>query len=86
MTFVVVYLVRARELIVVPDSWVLELNTAKLKNNGRNSNQDFMVFVSMKDGKTNIEREPDFNAPLACRLETTIDACFICRVKRFFGK
>lgn len=86
MTFVVVYLVRARELIVVPDFWVLELNTAKLKNNGRNSNQDFMVYVSLKDGKANVENEPNFNAPLASRLNSTIDACFICRVKRFFGE
>lgn len=86
MTFVVVYLVRAREVIVVPDSWVLELNTAKLKNNGRNSNQFFMVFVSLKDGEANVEIEPNFSAPLASRLEATIEACFICRVKRFFGK
>lgn len=86
MTFVVVYLVRAREFVVVPDSWVLDLNTAKLKNNGCNSNQDFMVYVSLKDGEANIEIEPNFNSPLASRLEATIEACFICRVKKFFGK
>lgn len=86
MTFVVVYLIRARELVAVPDSWVQDLNTAKLKNNGHNSNQDFMVFVSLEDGTAIIENEPDFNAPLASRLEATIDACFICRIKRFFGK
>lgn len=40
-SFVVVYLIGARELAVVPDIWVQDLNNAKLKNNGKNSNLDF---------------------------------------------
>lgn len=86
MTFVVVYLIRAREFIVVPDQWVYDLNTAKLKNNGKNSNQDFLVYCSFNNGEPNFAEKPNFNAPLDFRFTGTIDACFLCRIKKFFGK
>lgn len=87
VSYVVVYLLRARDFVVVPEDWVLELNTAKLKNNGRNSNQDFLVFCSFIDYEPILNKRPNFNATLTSAFNGTVDqACFICRVKKFFGK
>lgn len=83
MSFVVVYLIGARDFVVVPENWVFDLNTAKLKNHGRNSNQDFLVYF------INGEKigEPNFNAPIATNLKDASNgACFLCRVKKFFGR
>lgn len=87
MTFVVVYLLRAREFVVVPETWVLELNSAKLKNNGRNSNQDFLVYCSFQNGEPILATQPNFNTDLEYQFDGNIaEACYICRVKNFFGK
>lgn len=85
VTYVVVYLIRAREFVIVPDFYVQDLNSAKLYNNGCNSNQDFLVFVSMTNGEVNLHQQPNFNAPLSSRLENTMAYCFMCRIKQFFG-
>lgn len=85
MTFAVVYLLRAQEFVIVHDVYVQDLNTAKLKNNGCNSNQDFLVFVSLENGELT-DNEPDFNAMLMYTYHPTINACYICRVKKFFGR
>lgn len=87
MSFVVVYLIRAREFVVVPENWVLELNTAKLKNYGTNSNQNFLVFWSATCGTPNLRASVDFNATLNFQYRaTTNGVCYICRIKKFFGK
>lgn len=41
MTFVVVFLEYSKEYVAVPEDWIKDTNNAKLKNNGKNSNQDF---------------------------------------------
>lgn len=85
MSFVVVYLIRAREYVVVPESWVFELNTAKLKNYGCNQNQDFLVFYS-PENHGNVGA-PNFNAPMANTLNAARNGgCFLGRIKKFFGK
>lgn len=87
MTFAVVYLIRAREYVVVPDNWVFDLNTAKLKNNGRNSNQDFLVYCAFAGGEPMFDKQPNFEAPFSSQYDPNIDeACFLCRVKKFFGR
>lgn len=87
MTFVTVYLVDGKRNIVVPENWVQDLNNAKLKNNGRNSNQDFLVYWSAENGRANFQLQPDFGARLVKEyLPTTCGVCYICRVKLFFGK
>lgn len=84
MTFVVVYLTEAGEFVVLPEDWVQELNSAKLKNNGRNSNQDFRAFYSIEN-RENV-RAPNFSAPLLNSLADLQDeGCFKCRIKKFFG-
>lgn len=76
-----------KETVVVPEEWVQELSNAKLKNNGKNSYQDFLVFWSATDGKPNYLLLPNFNAPLNYEYHADVDeVCYIGRVKRFFGK
>lgn len=87
MSFVVAYLIRAREFVVVPDAWIQDLNTAKLKNYGKNSNQDFLLFWSGIDGKPNMMQEANFNAAIMTDYHGTIDeACYLVRIKKFFGE
>lgn len=87
MSLVVVYLIGAREFVAVPDNWVLDLNTAKLKNNGRNSNQEFLVYCAFADGKPIFKKQPNFQARVSRAYNPNIDeACFLCRIKKFFGE
>lgn len=85
-SFVVVYLIGAREFAVVPDTWVQDLNNAKLKNNGKNSNLDFLAYWSATDGHANLNRKPNFAAPIVDQYhDTTDEVCYLSRVKKFFG-
>lgn len=85
MTFVVVYLIGAREFVVVLDAWVKELAKAKLMNYGVNANQDFRVFWSANDGYPYFEAEIKFSSPLKPGLVSNGEACYVCRVKKNFG-
>lgn len=85
--FVVVYLVDAKRNVIVPENWVQDLNNAKLKNIGKNSNQNFLMFWSSTNDQANRHKEPDFGAPLVEQYFSTHDGvCYICKVKKFFGK
>lgn len=87
MSFVVVYLLRCCEHVIVPERWVQDLNNAKLKNNGKNSNQNFLIFWSGINGDPNIIRDPNFNANLDSKYHATVDeVCYLGRVKKIFGK
>lgn len=87
MTFVVVYLIGAREFIAIPEQWVYDLSNAKLKNYGSNAAHDFRVFWSGSNGKINLSAKPNFTLPIAPKYYPTANGvCYICRVKRFFGK
>lgn len=86
-SFVVVYLVDAKRNVIVPENWVQDLNNAKLKNLGKNSNQIFLMFWSSTNDEANWDKEPNFGAPLVKDYCPTHDGvCFICKVKKFFGK
>lgn len=86
--YVAVYLKRPKQYIIVPENWIYDLNNAKLKNYGRNCNQDFLVFWSATNGMANLDTPPNFNAMLSHAYETTTEDgfCYIGRVLRFFGK
>lgn len=87
MTFVVIYLIRAREIVVVPENWIQDLNNAKLKNYGVNSNQNFLTFWSANNGEANQNVQPNFIAPLEYEYRATVDeACYLCRILKFCGK
>lgn len=87
ISFVVVYLIRAREFIIIPETWVQDLSPAKLKNNGKNSNQNFLVFWSAIDGEPNLQHLVNFNANLDSTYHSTVDeVCYLGRIKKFFGK
>lgn len=87
MTFVVVYLVDAKRVVVVPENWIQDLNNAKLKNIGKNSNQNFLLFWAGTNNEPNVQKKPNFGARLVNEyFPTHIGVCYICRVKKFFGK
>lgn len=87
MTFVVVYLIRAKEFIVVDEKWVQELSTAKLKNYGANRYQIFLVFWSGVNGNANLQKKINFDAPLSSEYYATVnEVCYLCTIKKFFGK
>lgn len=86
MSFVVVFASQVREFLVVPDYWVMELNSAKLKNYGANRNQDFLVFWSALNDQPILDAVIDFNAVRSVEYVPTVEkTCYICRVKKFFG-
>lgn len=86
--FVAVYLKRPKRYIIIPENWINDLNNAKLKNYGKNSNQDFLVFWSAANDNANLDTPPNFNAMLSDVYEPTTEdgLCYIGRVLRFFGK
>lgn len=87
MSFVAVYLKRSQRIVIVKENFIQDLSNAKLKNNGRNSNQDFLVYWSANNNVANWGSEPDFNAPLSdVYEETTAGVCYIGRIIKFFGK
>lgn len=88
MSHVVVYLKRAKRFVIVKENFIQDLSNAKLKNNGRNCNQDFLIFWSAANNVVNSASEPNFNAPLSDVYEETTDAgvCYIGRIVKFFGK
>lgn len=88
LCYVVVRLKRAKRLVIMKENWIQDLLNAKLRNNGRNSNQDFLVFWSATNNIANWNTPPDFNAPLTQIYEpTSVDGvCYIGRVVKFAGK
>lgn len=87
MSFVVVYLLRAKKFIVIRKNWVQDLMNAKLMNNGRNSNQNFLIFWSANENVANFNVQPNFDAPLSSRYEETVDEiCYLGRIIKFFGE
>lgn len=73
MTFVVVYLVDPKRV--------------ELKNIGKNSNQNFLLFWAGTNSEPNVHKKPNFGARLAKEFfPSHIGVCYICRVKKFFGK
>lgn len=87
MSFVVVWLNEPKKHVVIEDGWVQGLNCAKLKNNGRNSNQDFLIFWASIDGIPNLGIEPRFDATLSSEfVSTTNGTCYYGRIEKFFGK
>lgn len=86
MTFVVIYLIRAREIVGVPENWIQDLNNAKLKNYGVNSNQNFLAFWSANNGEANLNVQPNFIATLDYEYHATVvEACYFCRILKFCG-
>lgn len=87
-SYVVVYLKRAKKHIIIKENWIQDISNAKLKNNGRNTNQDFLVFWSATNDVANFDQTPNFNALLNhVYVPTTEEGfCYIGRVIRFFGK
>lgn len=92
---VVLYLVDAKKHIIVPQEWVMALDQEVLNNNGKNCNQNRLVYWSSvginKDDMTPIDVAivPNFSSPISTCFpppSDTIGTCYIARIKRFCGK
>lgn len=91
--FVVMFLVKPKKYIIVPEEFILDLNEQKLRNYGTNIYQKFLVFWSNAaldenqiprcDYEPNFYLEPtdEFPPPL-----NIIETCYIGRTIKFFGK
>lgn len=85
--FIAVYLIRPQRFLVIRENWAQDLLNAKLKNNGRNANQNFLIFWSANDGVANLNVQPNFDAPLSSHYEDTIhEICYLGRIIKFFGE
>lgn len=88
MSCVVTYFKTPQKSAIVEERWIQDLSNAKLKNNGRNCNQDFLVYWSATNNVANLGEPPNFNAPVRdVYEETTVNGiCYIGRILKFFGK
>lgn len=89
--FVLVYLVDAKQHIIIPQEWILALDQEILNNNGKNSNQNRRVFWSIEAINRQITDEiipPNFHLPVSTVFpptQNTSETCYIARIKRFCG-
>lgn len=90
--FVVVKLDSCKLKIVVPESWVYDINQELLRNQGVNSNRPVLVYWS-KNGY--IGDVPDESHPANFHLNKatqfppangTDEACYTARLIRYFGE
>lgn len=82
MTFVVVHLVDAKRVVVVPENWIQDLNNAKLKNIGKNSNQNFLLFWAGTNNEPNVQKKTRF----LCTIGETIFSYTYWRLLYLSGK
>lgn len=90
--FVVVYLKLCKVYVVVPESWIYDVNQELLKNQGVNCNRDVLVFWSKKgliDDQPNENYAPNFLSnkestfPPSNNVE---EACYVGRLIKYFGE
>lgn len=94
MLFVVVQLIKPKTRIVVPESFIYDLNEESLKNNGCNHNFSYLIYWSkhaLGDGSNTPDTNwvPNFNAPLSDVYPPENDLAEVCykgALKHFFGK
>lgn len=88
MSYVAAYFKTPKKIAIVDERWIQGITNSKLKNNGRNRNQDFLIYWSATNNVANWGEVANFNAPLRdVYEETTVNGvCYIGRVLTFFGK
>lgn len=88
--FVVVYLNEIKKYIPIIEKWIFDVNEEKLKNYGANSNQNVRFYWSRsglnENGVPDGNHAPNFNLPTSNIFPPENEACYIGRVKFYFGK
>lgn len=83
MSFVVVFLMKPKKYVVVPENFIFDLDQTKLKNIGANRNQNFKIFWS----NIGNDVQPNFNAEESeIYPPNIIEACYIGRVYKFYSE
>lgn len=89
---VIVYLVHAKEQVIIPQEWIMNLDQERLNNSGKNSTQDRRIYWSnsittndnLNDASVIV---PNFHLPESKVFPPNTDeACYIARINRFCGK
>lgn len=95
--FIVVKLVDCNVHIVIPESWVFDLNEIRLRNNGVNTNQVFLIYFNRSAYKGGVNKtmnqsvRPNWNLLARKGIQrqlndTTTEAFFHARMVRFWGE
>lgn len=88
--FVVVFLNGIKKYIPVVEQWIYDVDEESLKNNGANSNRNVRIFFSTiginNDGMPDAKYKPKFHLPISTVYPPQVEACFIGRIKSYFGK
>lgn len=91
--FAVVYLVKAKIYIIIPQEWIKKLNQERLNNVGKQMYKLRRIFWSTEgvdcDGIPNTSIEPKFNLPKLCVFPPPngiTEACYSAHVKEYCCK
>lgn len=79
-----------KKKIVIPETWIYDINEEKLKNYGVNRNQKVLIYWSTSaidaNGCPIDTHQPNFLAPACGQFPPADDeACYIAYVNRYFG-
>lgn len=92
--FVVGFLVEQKRHIIVPEKFIFDLSQENLKNNGCNKNHSYLMFWAKEafgdeESAPILDYEPKFDLTV-CNIfppnDSIQEACYIIRLKKFFGK
>lgn len=86
MDLVVVFLTHAREYIIVPENYIYGLNYKQLKNSGKNSCRDHLIYWSNDCIEGIFYPEIDKNAVISMELPPGNGAWYHGRTIHYTGK
>lgn len=88
--FFVVYLLNKKQHVVIPTSWVQNIDEhwEKFVNRSLNRNQTFRVFYNQNalddQGKPDVDFKPDFN--LGTNVEFPASGCYLAKLIIYKGE
>lgn len=89
MHVALIYLVKPKVNVVVPENFIFgsdeDYQKLKGKNGGVNSNQKYISYWK-NEWWTNEDNQPNFEANLSEIFPPTVDSCYECRIKQYFCK
>lgn len=86
MSYAVAYIPSAKKHVVLHENWIFGVVESKLRNYGVNTNQNHLIFWSNCDNVTpDSSHIPNFTLTVQEEFLPSTDACYIGRIKRFFG-
>lgn len=75
-----VFLIDSEINLLVPAKWIFFLNVNDIANNGIFSTEERLIFFS-----ENVDKSPDFFAPVRRHFIRNVDACYHANIVKVFG-